>query len=132
MNEKTRSRRRLFGRADAVFVLALLAAALAFFYMRPSPDTASECRVVLDGAEVRTVQLDRNQTFTIPERPNVVFAVKDGAIAFQSSDCPDKVCVHTGFIKAAGQSAACLPNGIILKIVPVGEVGADEADVVAQ
>lgn len=40
-----------------------------------------------------------------------------GRIRFEEADCPDKVCVHTGWISQAGQSAACVPNRVLIKIV---------------
>ena len=40
-----------------------------------------------------------------------------GRIRFEDADCPDKVCVHTGWISRAGQVAACVPNRALIKIV---------------
>ena len=40
-----------------------------------------------------------------------------GRIRFTEADCPDKVCVHTGWISTAGQIAACVPNRALVKIV---------------
>lgn len=40
-----------------------------------------------------------------------------GRIRFKEADCPDKVCVHTGWIGKAGQIAACVPNRAVIKIV---------------
>lgn len=34
-----------------------------------------------------------------------------------TANCPDKVCVHTGFINKPGQSIVCLPHKINVKIV---------------
>lgn len=57
-------------------------------------------------------------SFSIPGEPDVVFQIyPDGSIAFRESDCPDKICIRSGRLKNAGQFAACLPNGIMLKIV---------------
>lgn len=73
---------------------------------------------------VKTVQLTegKEETFSLDEHPQVVFAqYADGRIAFLSSDCPDQVCVHAGKLSRVGESAACLPNGFVLKIVPAKE-----------
>ena len=59
-------------------------------------------------------RLDENQTFYII--PNVIFEVRGGQIAFVKSDCPDQVCVRAGFLGRPGQSAACLPNRLILSL----------------
>ena len=39
-----------------------------------------------------------------------------GRIRFAEADCPDKVCVRTGWISRFGQIAACVPGHLIIKI----------------
>ena len=82
---------------------------------------------------VETVDLESGveRTFSIPQDPHVIFHLySDGSIGFEQSDCPDQVCVHTGRLSMVGEYAACLPNGIILKIVPVGEYQKEDPDIV--
>ena len=79
-------------------------------------------------AEIRSdygtyfVHLDEDRTFYII--PNVIFEVKNAQIAFVKSDCPDQICVRTGFIGSAGQMAACLPNGLVLSVLGMGDYSA--------
>jgi|LSQX01.3.fsa_nt_gb hypothetical protein len=40
----------------------------------------------------------------------------DGRIRFVSADCPDKVCVTSGWISRPGQIAVCVPGHLMLKI----------------
>jgi len=42
--------------------------------------------------------------------------VENGRIRFESADCPDKICVRTGWISKKGDTAVCLPNRTIIKI----------------
>ena len=42
--------------------------------------------------------------------------VKDGAIAVTEADCPDKVCVRTGYISKTGEAIACLPHELTVTI----------------
>ena len=65
------------------------------------------------------INLDGKEKIYIPEQnPNVkIHIYEDKSIAFEKSDCPDKICIKTGRISYPGESAACLPNGIIIKIV---------------
>ncbi len=44
----------------------------------------------------------------------IIKKTKLGELYFDSSDCPDQVCVQTGKISKDGQSAACLPNGVVI------------------
>lgn len=82
---------------------------------------------------IETVDLSSGEekSFSIPQDENVIFHLyQDGSIAFTESDCPDRVCIHAGKLKMAGQFAACLPNGIVIKIVPEKERSEDDADLV--
>ena len=79
--------------------------------------TGSEFAINFNGAEVFRGKLDENTLFSVPGKPNVVFETHDGAVAFVKSDCPDQICVHTGFISNELEFAACLPNKLILRIV---------------
>lgn len=73
---------------------------------------------------VKTVDLNQGveQYFSIDENKNVLFHLfSDGSICFEKSDCPNKLCVKTGRISKPGQFAACIPNEILLKIVPASD-----------
>ena len=49
---------------------------------------------------------------TICKTPGVIAPqwLRAFSIRFLSSDCPDKVCVNTGFLREDLQVATCLPN----------------------
>ena len=36
--------------------------------------------------------------------------VEKNQISYMESDCPDHICVRTGILKNAGDTAACVPN----------------------
>lgn len=42
--------------------------------------------------------------------------VKDGAVAFLDSQCPDHVCEEFGWLSQPGQWACCVPAGVYLSI----------------
>lgn len=42
--------------------------------------------------------------------------VKKGEIGVVAADCPDKVCIHTGFISDGIQPVVCLPNKLVIQI----------------
>ena len=48
----------------------------------------------------------------------------------KQSDCPDQVCVNTGKLYKAGQYAACLPNGFVLKIVSEDNKNNNQPDII--
>lgn len=126
---------KLFRRTDLLVILALVALSVAaiFIHRAASRGRAVNAEIYYRSELVMTVDLGAgvDRTFSLPQEENVVFHVfADGQIRFESSDCPDKVCVHAGKLGIAGQSAACLPNGIVLKIVPADGRNEDGPDII--
>lgn len=123
--------RKLFRKTDLIIVCiaAAIAAACYLFTLRAAP--AAVCNVLYDGKIVKTVSLDKDTSFKIDEAPLMEFEVKGGKVAAMISDCPDKVCVRTGYISREGQKIVCLPNRVIVE-VKAAQAGVDEPDMVAQ
>lgn len=126
---------KFFKRSDIVIIATILLLSLVSWVLYDlfSRDRLVKAEIYYYSDLIETVPLDRKEerTFSIPQNPNVVFQLdKEGGIAFISSDCPDKVCVHTGKIHRVGEYAACLPNGILLKIVPEGEREDGDVDII--
>ena len=48
---------------------------------------------------------------------NIHLDIKDGAIAFIQSECPDHICERFGYIKNVGESAICLPAQASVTII---------------
>jgi len=42
--------------------------------------------------------------------------VEKGRIRFKEADCPDKICVKTGWLQEPGDTAVCLPNRAVITI----------------
>ena len=72
--------------------------------------------ISVDGRVDVAVSLAEDRTYVPTGRPAVQIAVRNGSVGFVHSDCPDKICVHSGFLSAPGQSAACLPNRVVLRV----------------
>jgi len=126
---------KFFKKTDILIIAAIIAAALVAWlvYTNTAQDGAVMAEIYYYSTLVETVDLTpgHERTFSIPQNENVVFKVDDeGNIQFIESDCPDKICIKTGKIHMAGQSAACLPNGIVLKIVPADGWDEDGPDII--
>ena len=126
---------RFFKKSDLVIAAVLLALGIGVYLVYDSmvggADAKAEIYYYSDLAETIELRQGQHGTFSIPEDPHVVFELyEDGSVAFIESDCPDKVCIHTGPLDTVGEYAACLPNGIVLKIVPAGERTEDDHDIV--
>ncbi|MBE6067576.1 MAG: NusG domain II-containing protein [Clostridium lundense] len=73
-----------------------------------------------DGKVVKTINLSKlkgTEKFDIKEGDhfNTIVVEKD-KISIIDADCPDKVCIKTGWISDAGESIVCLPNKLIVSI----------------
>ena len=42
--------------------------------------------------------------------------VKDSKVRVAWSDCPNQICVNTGWIKTAGDIIVCVPNEVLIEI----------------
>jgi hypothetical protein len=116
---------KFFKKTDIIVIVVILAIGITarVVYGRMFSGKAVKAEIYYYSELVETVDLARagEKTFSIPQDENVsLYLDGKGNIQFVASDCPDKVCVNTGKIGLAGQYAACLPNGIIVKIVSAG------------
>lgn len=97
---------------------ALCIAVLCLQALRPQGTVAIvEC----DGEQVLSQPLSAlsaPQTVTVTGKNNITLQIEltpTGA-AVLSSQCPDQICVHTGTLTRAGQSAICLPAQVVLRL----------------
>ena len=125
-NDKHTPGRGFVRRRDALLIGALLAVAFAVWVygQQLRGGEAGHAEVVYRGVVVRSVSLDSPGRFSIPELPEVEFETRNGAAAFVHSNCPDQVCVNTGWLRIPGDFAACLPNQVLLSI-PAEDNGLD-------
>ena len=106
-------------RADYILII-IVACALPFLYTQLwfQGDTAGFVRIQTGNKEPTISTL-------FPERKihvrgllgDSVIEVGNGQTRFISSPCIGQVCVHTGWLKTAGEVAACLPNRISLQLL---------------
>lgn len=55
--------------------------------------------------------------------------IKDGAVRIAHSDCPDRLCVSSGWINDPARPIVCVPAGVIVRIEKDG--GGSDVDVIA-
>ena len=114
-----------FKKTDALVLLALLlAAALLFFAVGKKPAGNVAVITVLQaggGETVQIIPLHKNQILHIEKAAlPVTLEIKDGAVRFVNSLCPDHVCQNTGWLRQEGDWAACIPAGVWVRIEASG------------
>ena len=120
-------------RLGDILLAAVIAAAavILMFGMRSSADDTLAAVISRDGQEIARVDLGNVQEDWVYEieELGIVIEAEGGRIRFAASSCLDQTCVHTGWLTRAGDTAVCLPNGVIVKIV--GQPSSD-IDVIAE
>jgi hypothetical protein len=121
--------KKIVKKADILlFILLIVIAAAGIVLMSGAGTGGATATVRVDGEVVKRVDLGVDQKFWVGD---VELQVKDGAIAFIESDCPGKECIHAGWLKNPGSSAACLPNHVSVTIE--GQSGEQqEVDTIAE
>ncbi len=125
---------KLFRKRDLLILAAVAIAALLLYLFSSGVlgRAGTFAEIYYRSELVKTVALTegREERFSLEQEPQVVFRLyEDGAIAFEASDCPDKICIRSGKLRKAGQMAACLPNEIVVRIVSAGGASSDEPDI---
>jgi len=109
-------------KADYLVLVALvLIAAIGYGLLALRGNSSNKILIIKhDNAIVERITLKGVQAETKLSIP-----VKDGTIIIrydkngawvESSPCPDKICVHQGKITKPGETAACVPEKVLLAI----------------
>ena len=109
-------RRRLI--VNAAFAAAvLLAAGLAWWALRRSSGPALYARADFGMGAVEMLPLDTDYDYYYQVDGYIVhLQVRDGAVAFLDSQCPDHVCEAFGWLSEPGQWASCVSAGVMVTV----------------
>ncbi len=116
-------KRKFFNNKDIIAIAVVFILALVFFtiYRLYMGNDGSYAEIIYDGQIIERLPLNEDNEY-IPEiNNNIIIEIKDKKIHFKHSNCPDKICVNTGWLSRPGQTAVCLPNKI--SVVVKGKAG---------
>lgn len=108
--------------AAILLVFLIIASFIGVFIYKTYVKGSSRIAVVeQNGKVVKTIDLNKvkeKSEFILPYNNGHFnkIEVEPGKIRFVDADCPDKICVKTGWISEPGQTAVCLPHKIIIRI----------------
>ncbi len=106
-------------RGDAVIWLlaAILLVGLYAVFWRVDGHGA-EAVVLVNGKRWARLDLFQDQNLDVPgPLGHSHIQVRDGRVRFVNSPCPNKLCIHTGWLSQGGEVAICLPNKVSLQIL---------------
>lgn len=107
-------RSQKFWIAVCAVIFAVSVIACVIILTRPH---GSKVIIKQDGRVVMTLDLDRESDRTVEfvyEGRKNVLEIKNGGVRMLSADCPDHVCVHTGWLRS-GKPIVCLPNKLTVE-----------------
>ena len=99
-----------------IVVVILGIAAGLYIYLNKKPGG----KAVLKYGNNQTMDIDVSTDGKINLESNgieIPLDIKEGAIAFIQSECPDHICERFGYIKNVGESAICLPAQASVTII---------------
>lgn len=109
-----------------IIALVIILAIANIIIFVPKNKGRATAQIIKDGKITHKLTLDRiDKRVEVRDKDkyNILIVAEDGRVRFEEANCPDHVCVDTGWISKPGQSAACVPGGIIINII-----GEEESD----
>ena len=119
--------KRLSWKANLFFAAVILTAAVLLVVLLRPRSKAEPLAAVVDFGDgiTEVLPLDKDYDYLYEVGGYVVhLQVKDGAVAFQDSQCPDHVCEQFGWLSEEGAWAACVPAGVYVQLAPLSEAEA--------
>ena len=110
---------------DIVFILCmLLIAGGVWLYTFCTRRAGGVAVVTVDGDIVAKLPLSEPTAFALnssylgigEEGFANVIVVENGRVCVKDANCPDKVCVRTGWIEYEGESIVCLPHKLVVTV----------------
>ncbi len=105
---------------DLVLVLFLVACMVLVPVLTTRAITGDTTAVItqkgLEIARIRLTGLENSVIVTYGGNYSGEIEAKDGRIHFKEAHCPDQICVKTGWLSKPGQTAACLPAKVLIRI----------------
>ena len=105
-------------------VLILLSAASLIFILLPkSQENGFTADIYQNGNLIASISLDEVREpyrFTVTGDGNCSneIEIRPGSIGIISANCPDKLCVHQGFISDSRLPITCLPTRLLIRLRP--------------
>lgn len=114
----------MFKKWDIIIIILLICLSLTpeliFGIMMNKNYTGTYAEVTVDGKLYKKILLSEHRG---EEEINVktkygynTIQIKDDSIGIIDSDCPDKICVNSGFISKPGDLSVCLPHKLMIEI----------------
>ena len=141
MRSLARQLRNHMCRGDLVIILlviGLAAASTLVFWPTASETAATPAYVLLrslsagGGNEIiLEIALPAEETHVVQgAEATLVIEVSGSRARVFEADCPDQICVATGWLTKPGHRSVCVPNRMVLELVSAGDSDVDDLDAI--
>lgn len=114
-NGSDKSKKLINLRDITIIVIMLLCVVLLYMFLKPK-ESGSIAVIEKNGNITEKIDFSTvSESYTVIV-DNVEILIENDGVSVISSDCPDKVCIHTGKISHIGEVIACLPNKVTVVI----------------
>lgn len=112
---------------DVIIYVVIISISLLMLFMAParlsgsgSATKALRALIIIDGEVVHTIS--ENELFAGGQYSfeahglHYLVSYANGAARIKEAECPDQVCVRTGWLEKDGQISACVPGHVLLRM----------------
>jgi hypothetical protein len=114
--------------ADIILIILLSGATVtSFAALRLTATEGSTVLVQRDGTTLFKLDLHEPRTVNLDGAVGILTVeIRDGSVAVTHADCPNHICVRTGWRSHAGAIIVCAPNKVLVRIIArhTGEIRA--------
>ena len=109
--------KKLFVKTDFLIIISVLILSLLLFIPNLSGKDRLTAQILVDGEIVEESNLaEVTEPRTLKIRDGVEILSENGKICFSQARGEDELCVKSGWLSKKGQTAACLPERVVITI----------------
>jgi len=103
--------------ADKLLLISLIIISVSgFIFIKKAFPQGTDVRIEVNGKPAYKLPLNTNTTISVKGIiGDTVVEIRDRKVRIKESPCPNKICVHNGWIVSG--AVVCLPNRVIVTIV---------------
>jgi len=99
-----------------IAVFACLVAA-SFAFVNASSGEGSVVLIQVDGAVVHKTSLRETHSISVHgTHGRLMVEIREGKVAITQAECPNHICVKTGWRSHSGEIIVCVPNNTVVRI----------------
>ena len=100
-----------------IFVVSLIIAGAFGVNYFVNTKNVDSIEIYMDNKLYKTYNINDKEEIKIKSKEGYnIVKIHDKGVEIIEASCPDKVCIHQGFITKSSESIVCLPNKVHIKI----------------